>query len=80
MQILFAFETKYGPFSDALHLDDDHTFTDEEVESMKQERLTNWLAVLEAPPTEETETTRAIRDAIASAIKAAEDASNAEGV
>jgi hypothetical protein len=52
MQIRFTFETKYGPFSDALYLDEDHTFTDAEVEAMKQERLTNWITMLETPPTE----------------------------
>jgi len=73
MQIRFTIETKFGSFSDALYFDDDHTFTEAEVEAMKQERLTNWLAVIEAPPTEETEATRAITDAIAAAIKAAEE-------
>lgn len=41
MQIRFSFETDYGLFSDALHLDEGHTFTDDEIEAMKQERLTN---------------------------------------
>jgi len=50
MQILFSFETKYGSFSDALYLDEDHTFTDDEVEAMKQERLTNWLAMVNPSP------------------------------
>jgi hypothetical protein len=80
MQIRFTFETEYGLFSDALHLDEGHTFTDDEIEAMKQERLANWIAVIEAPPTEETEATKAITDAANAAIKAAEDASNAEGV
>ena len=53
MQIRFAFETKYGSFSDALYLDEGHTFTQAEVEAMKQERLSNWIAMLESPPTEE---------------------------
>jgi hypothetical protein len=53
MQIRFTFETRYGSFSDALYLDEDHTFTEAEVEAMKQERLTNWLAVVN-PPVEET--------------------------
>jgi hypothetical protein len=46
MQIRFTFETNFGPFSDALYLDEDHTLTEAEVEAMKQERLTNWLAVV----------------------------------
>ena len=50
MQIRFTFETKFGPFSDALYLDEDHTFTEAEVEAMKQERLTNWLAMVNPSP------------------------------
>lgn len=34
----------YGTFGDALHLEDNHTFTDEEIEAMKQERFDNWVA------------------------------------
>lgn len=52
MQIRFTFDTEFGPFSDALNLPDDHAFTDLELEAMKQERLTNWLAVLTAPAEE----------------------------
>jgi hypothetical protein len=47
MQILFTFDTKFGSFSDALYLDDDHSFTDSEIEAMKQERLANWLAIVD---------------------------------
>ena len=36
------------PFKDALHLPDDHTFTDDEIEAMKQERFNNWVAFIEA--------------------------------
>jgi len=53
MQIRFTFDTEFGPFSDALYLPDDHTLTDAEVDSMKQERLTNWLTVVTAPAEEE---------------------------
>lgn len=53
MKIDFQFDTQYGRFCDALHLPDDHTLTDEEIEAMKQQRLTNWIAVIEAPPAEE---------------------------
>lgn len=52
MKIDFQFDTKYGQFSDALNLPDDHGFTDDQLEAMKQERLTNWLAIVEAPATE----------------------------
>ena len=39
---------KYS-FSDALHLDDDHTFTEEEIEAMKQLRFDSWLAYVLGP-------------------------------
>jgi hypothetical protein len=53
MQIRFTFDSEFGQFSDALNLPDDHTFTDVELETMKQERLANWIAIITAPPTEE---------------------------
>lgn len=31
-------------FSDALHLPIDHTYTDEEIEAMKQSRFDNWMS------------------------------------
>ena len=43
MKIDFTFETQYGMFSDAIHLPDDHTLTDVEIEAMKQRRLDNWV-------------------------------------
>jgi hypothetical protein len=53
MKIDFCFDTQYGKFCDALHLPDDHTLTDEEIQAMKQQRLDNWIAVVTAPPSEE---------------------------
>lgn len=52
MQIRFTFDTPFGQFSDALYLDEDHTFTEAEIEAMKQERLTNWLSIVNPQPTE----------------------------
>ena len=49
MQIIFKFETQFGSFCDALNLPDDHGLTDEQLEAMKQERLTNWLAMINPP-------------------------------
>ena len=46
MQIRFTFDTEFGSFSDALNLPDDHAFTDVELDTLKQERLTNWLSVV----------------------------------
>ena len=50
-KIDFSFETKYGVFSDALNLPDNQIYSDAEIEDMKQQRLTNWLAIIEAPET-----------------------------
>lgn len=54
MKIDFEFDTPHGVFRDALHLPDDHTFTDAEIDAMKQQRVDNWVAIVTAPPTEET--------------------------
>jgi hypothetical protein len=53
MKIDFSFSSQYGTFSDALHLPDDHGLSDEQIETMKQARFDNWIAVITAPPTEE---------------------------
>jgi len=50
MKIDFEFDSSYGVFRDALHLPDDHTFTDEEIQAMKQQRFDNWISVVTAPP------------------------------
>jgi len=55
MKIDFQFDTQYGKFCDALHLSDDHSLTDAEIEAMKQQRLTNWIAVITASPEEVVE-------------------------
>lgn len=49
VNIRFQFDTEHGVFSDAILLPDDHTFTDDEIEVMKQERLSNWIAIITAP-------------------------------
>jgi hypothetical protein len=53
IKIDFEFDSPYGVFRDALHLPEDHTFTDDEIQAMKQQRLDNWIAVITAPPSEE---------------------------
>lgn len=53
LKIDFSFDSKYGTFSDALHLPEDHGLTEGEIEQMKQERLANWIAIIEAPAPEE---------------------------
>jgi hypothetical protein len=52
MKIDFSFNTQYGIFSDAIHLPDDHTLTEEQIESIKQERLNNWITIIETPSEE----------------------------
>lgn len=52
IKIDFEFDTPHGVFRDALHLPDDHTFTEEEIQAMKQRRVDNWIAVVTAPPVE----------------------------
>lgn len=52
MKINFTRSQGLLSFSDALHLEDDHGLTDEQIEAMKDERFANWLAVVR--PTEET--------------------------
>ncbi len=42
-------------FRDALWLEDDHTFTEVEIEAMKQARFDNWIAIINAPPPPEVE-------------------------
>jgi hypothetical protein len=34
---------------DALWLEDNHSFTDEQLETMKQERFDNWVAIITTP-------------------------------
>ncbi len=53
IKIDFEFETPHGKFADALHLPDDHTFTDAEIQTMKEQRRGNWVAIVTAPPVEE---------------------------
>jgi hypothetical protein len=53
MKIDFDFTTAHGIFRDALHLPDDHTLTNDEIQAMKQQRVDNWIAVVTAPPVEE---------------------------
>ena len=50
MKIDFEFDTPNGVFRDAIHLQDDHTFTEADIEAMKVARRDNWLAIVNAPP------------------------------
>ncbi len=37
-------------YRDALHLPDDHTLTDSEIDALKEERYANWLYIVNNPP------------------------------
>ena len=54
MEIRFTYETKYGAFSDALILPDDHTFTESEITSMKEQRRDNWVAYIDSTQVDNT--------------------------
>jgi hypothetical protein len=53
VKIDFSFESEHGTFADAIILPDDHTFTDAEIETIKQDRLNNWIAAVTEPSSEE---------------------------
>jgi hypothetical protein len=50
IKIDFEFDSPHGVFRDALHLPEDHTFTDDEIQAMKQQRYDNWWAIVNPPP------------------------------
>ena len=50
MQIVFEFETPHGKFCDALYFEDDAIPDEATIETMKQARVDNWIAVVTAPP------------------------------
>ena len=52
IKIDFEFDTPHGVFRDALHLPDDHAFTEDEIQALKEQRRDNWIAVVTAPPVE----------------------------
>lgn len=52
VKIDFEFDTPHGVFRDALHLPEDHGMSDAEIDAMKQQRLDNWLAIVNPPPVE----------------------------
>jgi hypothetical protein len=51
MKIDFEFETPYGKFADALWFPDDQPIpSDDEIQTMKEQRRDNWIAIVSAPP------------------------------
>lgn len=54
MQIRFSRETKYGIFSDALNLPDDHSYSEQEIEAMQQQRVDAWVAFIDGTQADNT--------------------------
>jgi hypothetical protein len=52
IKIDFEFDSPYGVFRDALHLPEDHQFTDAEIQSMKQQRYDRWWTIANPPPSD----------------------------
>lgn len=57
IKIDFEFDTPHGLFRDALHLPEDHAFSEADIQTLKEQRRDNWLAVVTAPPVEEPPST-----------------------
>jgi hypothetical protein len=55
MKIDFEITRNGMMFKDAIHLPDDHTFTAEQIEAIKQERFERWYAYVTNPPEEVVE-------------------------
>jgi hypothetical protein len=53
MQIRFSFQTKYGTYSDALNLPDDHNYTEQELEAMKIARRDKWISHIDSTQVDE---------------------------
>jgi hypothetical protein len=49
IKIDFEFDTKHGKFKDALNLPDNHTYSDAEIQAMKEQRRDNWINLIENP-------------------------------
>lgn len=49
IKIDFEFQTKFGVFRDALHLPVNHELTDSQINDLKQQRLDNWLKIVDPP-------------------------------
>lgn len=49
IKIDFEVYTKYGKYSDALYLPDDHAYTEAQIADMQTDRVNAWIKVLETP-------------------------------
>lgn len=63
IQIIFEkTNDTYGTFRDALYLPDDHSLTEAEIESMKQQRFDSWIDAINQPSVETIEPVEATED------------------
>lgn len=54
IKIDFEFDTPHGKFADALHLPDNHGLSELQIQAMKEKRRDNWIAIVTAPPVEDS--------------------------
>lgn len=54
IKIDFEIETQHGVFRDAIVLPDDHELSDVEIQTIKDKRVADWIAIIETPSEEET--------------------------
>ena len=55
IKIDFERKTAHGVYRDAIVLADDHTFSHADIEAMMQQRVDNWVALMDNPPQPEPE-------------------------
>lgn len=55
VKIEFEFDSEFGVYRDAIVLEDNHGLSDEQIESIKQQRIDNWKAAIVAASEEQTE-------------------------
>lgn len=47
IKIDFEFNTQYGIFRDAIYIPENHSYSIEEIENIKQQRLNNWISIVD---------------------------------
>jgi hypothetical protein len=52
IKIDFEFDTPNGIFKDAIHLPENHELSEIDITALKQQRLDNWLAIVNPAPVE----------------------------
>lgn len=50
IKIDFEFDTKHGKFADALYLAEDHSYSESEIQAMKEQRRDNWINFVDNTP------------------------------